>query len=116
MGFSQHGVIHFLKGVPGWSWTPFLIDFRSSEEAWGDHLRDLGSFWEHLESLRADSEVTLAHIGSIGVTSRGLWGHFGAFGGSFPGLRPWVCPFCVKYIDSLKEFIRCFVNGSSRVD
>ena len=36
------GDVRFLKGVPGWSWTPFLIDFRGSGEALGDHLRALG--------------------------------------------------------------------------
>ena len=42
MGFSQRVDVHFLKGVPGWSWTPFLIDFGGSGEALGDHLRALG--------------------------------------------------------------------------
>ena len=65
MGFSQLGDVHFLKGVPGWSWTPFLIDFGGSGEALGDHLRpplgDLGDtlgagggyFGELWESLGA---------------------------------------------------------------
>ena len=51
MVFSQHGEVHFLKGIPGWSWTPFFIDFKGSGEASGDHLRpplgDFGRPWGH---------------------------------------------------------------------
>ena len=65
MVFSQHGEVHFLKGVPGWCWIPFFIDFKGSGEASGDHLRlplgDLGDtlgagggyFGELWESLGA---------------------------------------------------------------
>ena len=61
MRFSQHGDVHFLKGVPGWSWIPFLIDFRGSGEASGNHLRPpLGDFGRP-------------------------WGHFGRRGGSLWG-------------------------------
>jgi len=89
MGFSQLGDVHFLKGVPGWSWTPFLIDFGGSGEALGDHLRpplgDFGRPWGHfgrrggslwltlgaLESLPGDSGATLGSLGGdFGV--RGL--------------------------------------------
>ena len=65
MEFSQRGDVHFLKGVPGWSWTSFLIDFRGSGEASGDHLRPpLGDF------------------GS-------LEGHFGLFGGPPGRISPY---------------------------
>ena len=51
MGFSQHGEVHFLEGVPGWSWTPFFIDFVGPGEASGGHLRpplgDFGRPWGH---------------------------------------------------------------------
>ena len=55
MGFSQRGDVRFLKGVPGWSWTPFLIDFGGSGEALEDHLGALGFV-----------------LGAPGVTSSGL--------------------------------------------
>ena len=117
MGFSQLGDVHFLKGVPGWSWTRFLIDFRVSGEASGDHLRpplgDFGRPWGHFGRRGG---VTLAHFGSIGVTSRGLWGHFVVFGGRFRGPRPHVYHFFAKYADSFKEFVHCSVHGSSRVE
>ena len=77
MGFSQHGEVHFLKGVPGWSWTPFFIDFRESGEASGDHLRpplgDLG------DTLGARG-VTLGNFGSAWADFGSLEGHFGLFG------------------------------------
>ena len=78
MGFSQHGEVHFLKGVPGWSWTPFFIDFRGSGEASGDHLRpplgDLG------DTLGAGG-ITLGNFGSPWDHFGSLEGHFGIFGG-----------------------------------
>ena len=55
MGFSQRGDVRFLKGVLGWSWSRFLIDFRGSGEALGDHLTALGLV-----------------LGALGVTSRQL--------------------------------------------
>ena len=89
MGFSHLGDVRFLKGVPGWSWSPFLIDFGGSGEALGDHLRpplgDFGRPWGHfgrrggslwlslgaLESLPGDSGATLGSLGGdFGV--RGL--------------------------------------------
>ena len=86
MGFSQHGDVHFLKGVPGWSWTPFLIDFRGSGEASGDHLRpplgDLG------KSLGA-GDVTLGNFGSPWDHFGSLEGHFGLFGGPPGGISPY---------------------------
>ena len=86
MGFSQHGDIHFLKGVPGWSWIPFLIDFRGSGEASGDHLRpplgDLG------DTLGARG-VTLGNFGSPWDHFGSLEGHFGLFGGPPGGISPY---------------------------
>ena len=82
MGFSQLGDVHFLKGVPGWSWTPFFIDFRASGEASGDDLRlplgDLG------DTLGAGG-VTLGNFGSP-------WDHFGSLEGHFgiSGVPEWM--------------------------
>ena len=74
MGFSQLGDVHFLKGVPGWSWTPFLIDFGGSGEALGDHLRpplgDFGRPWGH-----------------FGRRGRSLWGTLGILGSTLGALR-----------------------------
>ena len=67
MGFSQRGVVHFLKGVPGWSWTLFLIAFGGSGEALGDHLRpplgDLG------DTLGAGG----GHFGELWESLGALW-------------------------------------------
>ena len=68
MGFSQRGEVHFPKGIPGWSWTPFFIDFVGSGEASGDHLRpplgDFGRPW--------------GHFGRRGGHFRELWESLGA--------------------------------------
>ena len=68
MGFSQHGEVHFLKGVPGWSGIPFLIAFRGSGEASEDHLRlplgDVGRPW--------------GHVGRRGGHFRELWESLGS--------------------------------------
>ena len=92
MGFSQHGEVHFLKGVPGWSWIHFFIDFKGSGEASGDHLRPpLGDFrrpWRHFARRGG-------HFGelweSLGITLGALRVTLGSLGvplGAF--LRMWV--------------------------
>ena len=90
MGFSQHGDSYFLKGVPGWSWTPFLLAFRGSGEASGDHLRlplgDLG------DTLGAGG-VTSGNFGSPWHHFGSLEGHFGFFGGPPGGISPYVGHF-----------------------
>ena len=89
MGFSQHGEVHFLKGVPGWSWTPFFIDFRGSGEASGDHLRpplgDFGRPWGHFGC----QGVTLGNFGSPWADFGSLEGHFGLFGGPPGRISPY---------------------------
>ena len=86
MGFSQLGDVHFLKGVPGWSWTFFLIDFRGSGEASGDHLRpplgDFGRPWGHFGRRGGSLWGTLGILGS-------LEGYFGLFGGPPGGISPY---------------------------
>ena len=86
MGFSQHGDVHFLKGVPGWSWTSFLIAFRGSGEASGDDLRPplvtLGDLGDTLGAGR----VTLGSFGSPWHHFGSLEGHFGFFGGPPGGI------------------------------
>ena len=86
MGFSQLGDVRFLKGVPGWSWTPFFIDFKVSGEASGDHLRlplgDLG------DTLGAGG-VTLGNFGNPWEHFGSLEGHFGLFGGPPGGISPY---------------------------
>ena len=85
MRFSQRGDVHFLKGVPGWSWTLFFIDFEASGEASGDHLRlplgDFGRPWGHFGRWG----VTLGNCGSP-------WDHFGSLEGHFgiSGVPEWM--------------------------
>ena len=102
MGFSQLGDVHFLKGVPGWSWTPFLIDFGGSGEALGDHLRpplgDLG------DTLGARG-VTLGNLGSPWADFGSLEGHFGLFGGPPGGISPYGGHF-VCVLGSLLAILR----------
>ena len=89
MGFSQLGDVHFLKGVLGWSWTPFLIDFGGSGEALGDHLRpplgDFGRPWGHF----GRRGVTLGNFGNPWEHFGSLEGHFGLFGGPPGGISPY---------------------------
>ena len=77
MGFSQRGDVHFLKGVPGLSWTPFLIDFK---KVWGGlggpPETTFGRLWRTLGTLWALGGVTLGNFGSP-------WDHFGSFEGRF---------------------------------
>ena len=84
MGCSQRGDVHFLKGVPGLSCTPFLIDFRGSGEASGDHLRQpLGDFvrpWGHFELRGVTLGVLGITLGAFRVTLGFPLGHFSVWG------------------------------------
>ena len=86
IGFSQGGNVHFLKGVPGLSWSPFLIDFERSGEALGDHLilplGDLGDTLGAGGVTLGNFEGPCDHFGS-------LEGHFGLFGGPPGGISPY---------------------------
>ena len=89
MGFSQHGEVHFLKGVPGLSWTSFLLAVRGSGEASGDHLRppleDFGRPWGHFGRWG----VTLGNFGSPWDHFGSLEDHFALFGGPPGGISPY---------------------------
>ena len=69
MGFSQHGEVHFLKGVPGWSWTPFFIAFSGSGEGLGGPLETtFGRLWETLGTLWAPGGSLWGTLGVLGLT------------------------------------------------
>ena len=102
MGLSQHGEVHFLEGVPGWSWTPFFIDFVGPGEASGGHLRPpLGDFGDTLGARG----VTLENFGSPWADFGSLEGHFGLFGGPPGGISPYGGHF-VCVLGSLLAILR----------
>ena len=81
MGFSQHGEVHFLKAVPGWSWTPFFHRFC---EAWGGLGGSLettfGRLWETLGTLWAPGGSLWRTLGVLGLTLGALRVTLGSLG------------------------------------
>ena len=68
MGFSQHRHVHFLKGVPGWSWTTFLIDFKGVWGGLGGPLETtFGRLWQTLGTLWAPGGSLWATLGVLGI-------------------------------------------------
>ena len=95
MGFSQCRDVRFLKGVPGWSWTPFLIDFGRSWEALGDHLRPpLGDLGDTLGAGGGHSGSLWEHWSHFQRTLGPLCGLWGEISGSEASCMSLFCKIC----------------------